>query len=186
MAATDFVSAVYTKLWALLLARPAVTSAIAANNRIRLDASDLTYPYKNTISDADVPQLSLGIGDVTTEMFTTTPTYARAYATTLGNMPFVEKMMQTYTLALLHRDVRSGDANALYMEVLSALRQGGPKLTDPALKVLSWGPVAATVSIVRTGGTGEGSDGTPRLFHAATIPVTFRLDPADVLDAGTP
>lgn len=172
MAATDYLTAVYSKLRALLEGHAPYTSAVKIGNRIYMDG-DKIDPFKNAMQDSDFPQAALFMGDLTDSMFSLEQQYAYR-GVTAQNAVWTEDLTPVYQLAITHPDLRMAPANLLTLEAMTAIRKGGPRLGLEYVQLV--GPIRATRTIV-TNERDEGGNptGRRRLRTDITIPVLIRL-----------
>lgn len=172
MAATDFIGGVYAKLWTLLEAHGEFTSRVRAGNRIKLDGT-ATDPFKEFLKDSDLPQVVIGLGSGSDSQYQLTAGYDDAYGATVSGLANVGNILQTYVITQITADLRIGVANPLTLEILTALRKGGPRLGLSYVK--SWGPVTWD-HIITSDRVNEYGDaaGTKRLVVSFSVPVMFQ------------
>src|SRR3990170_2577044 len=101
MAATDYISAIYAKLWELLEEHAGFTGLIKPGNRIKLNAAEADPFAKGPIQDADLRQAILSMGATGSDsMYTTTGSYAFSATAAPANLRWIEVRRQDFTLVL--------------------------------------------------------------------------------------
>ncbi len=134
MATLDYIQTVGARLWALIDAHtPTSSTYINAGNRIHWDGSKVS-PVKPNSQPADYPELLIEDGDFDDSLFNVDPTFGTNKAGYIaGDCDWTENISVDFTITITHRDPRIGTADRkLGMEVMTALRKGGPRLNDLA------------------------------------------------------
>lgn len=89
---------VYSELWAILLRHPAFARDVKYKNRIRFDVPNNRDPAKQTIADADLPEVMLTVESINANLHDTSHTtkIARRYnfLVSTGDFRYNEKLAQ--------------------------------------------------------------------------------------------
>jgi len=180
MAATDFITTLINRYWTLLEAHaPIVTEGsagyIAPRNRIKLTGT-LKDPFKNGWNDGDFPELTIGVPAFSDSLFTREQHYNHRPAYNPTTEPWTEDVQLDVSIEIIHPDMQYAAASARTLEVLTAIRKGGPALGITAFRVQQTGPIIGRNAVV-SGRAGEyaNAGGTRRLSTIITNPVLLRF-----------
>lgn len=178
MAATQFITAVYDKIWDLLEAHTPFTDVVRIGNRLDWTAGKAVVKRYGLPGKApgDYPEVSLELGDGGGDVWGESHYGMRNPATAAASIGGTEPMTLNYILTIVTDDKRITAEQLVFMEMMTALRKGGPR----------WG-----FSYVRRWGRGwslarsfEASDETGqrlRPITRITIPVEFQFDVQQLL-----
>lgn len=179
MAATQFITAVYDKIWDLLEAHTPFTDVVRVGNRLDFTTGkSITKRYAvSGKAPADFPEVSLELGDAVGQIWGAGHYGMRNPATAATSIPGTETLTQEYTLEILTDDKRVTAEQLVYMEALTALRKGGPRWGFAYVKRWGFPQYRVTRSV-------EATDDTGRVLRPVTrlvIPVEFQLDVQSLL-----
>lgn len=117
----DPFSQVYSALWDMALAHPVVQAAVKSGNRVRFDHAQARDPFKQSVADADLPEIVLypeGLtGNVLATSSTTQLNRTYRFATSSGD--------QRYTLRLADVEWALVEALCGWPEKLASLEWRG-------------------------------------------------------------
>lgn len=181
MAATDYSSTVYARLWALLEGHTPFTDSVAEGNRIKFTA-DEADPTKGTWNDADFPECTIFPPQISDTNWSQHRGYGQTRTYNVSTAPAVAMgMSYTYPLVIVHRDWRWGVAGLLVHETLTAIRKGGPALglnIDPGN--LTVDPISVNTTLLGESET-EKRGGIRRLVSTFQIKVNLQLRSSQLL-----
>lgn len=168
MAAEDFLTEIYTQIWALLEGHTPWAVLVRPGNRIKLDKPQ---PSKTNRQDADTIEATLWPAEIEDSGFSLTENYA------LMKLPFVpaaqswvERITASYKLDLVSPNLKIAKVHQVILESLTALRKAGPRLG--LAFVARWGPVTMAA---RPDGELQEVSGTWRVVSSLLIPVQMNL-----------
>lgn len=168
MAAQDFLTAIYDKIWALLEAHGPWTALVKPGNRTRF-SGDKMNPVKTNRMDADLIEATLWPAVIDEDsMFLATENYGHKVAFNVSTQSWRERITASFALELITPDLKIKTAHAVILESLTALRKGGPTLGLSYVR--SWGPVTMDK---RPAEQLEPISGTRRMVSMINIPVTM-------------
>lgn len=179
MSETDYTSAIYARLWALLEAHATFASLVKPGNRIKLDGS-AADPFKQSLNDGDLPQVVIGMGDAEDSLWTLTQQYAYSHLTPAAQLSGVSREVMNFTITHVGVDLRIGKANPITHAILTALRKGGPRLGLAYVQTCGPAHYGHRITASQVNEYGDAA-GTKRLVVTITVPVAVQFKTEDQL-----
>lgn len=179
MTATDYESALISRLWAILEAHTPFTDVVKVANRIKL----LDAPPKLGIKHdpTSFPKVVIDIPTTSDTLYTLGESYAmRAGATFNTATQGVAEDLNFNVVIDIQHDKTFSTARQLVAEILTALRKAGPNLGITAFRLQRIGP--AQVQHARSSdGDDRGIAGPRPLATRINLPALLRVKTSDLL-----
>jgi len=168
MAATNFILTVYSKIMALLEAHAPVAGKLEIGNEVREDQSKLYPRARGAKLPNDFPQVYLTVGDTNGSILESTFAYEDVnFDPTNGG--WEEGIVQSFEIKIVHEALNLSLNSIFEVEVLTALRKGGPRLGQTF--VTGW-----TYTMRRQETTKGAAAGALRQITTITLPVQMQFD----------
>ncbi len=182
MAATQFIVAVYDKIWDLLEAHAPFTDAVRVGNRLDWTlgrAVAKRYALAAGKAPGDYPEFSLELGGGQDEWFGDGHYGMRSPATAPASIIWTEVLRQDYVINIITDEKRITSEQLVYLEAMTAIRKGGPRLGLAYVH-----HVGGKTTPVTTERTVEATDETANAMRPVTritIPVIMKFQGSEML-----
>jgi hypothetical protein len=169
MSATDYGTAVFNKLYALLDGYSGYTLLVLPGNELKTPAQRLQKVSRGAA--ADNPQVLLDLASSMEDLYPPSEDYSYNATADPSTLAWKENWTYTFLLTVTHASTDLATAGALCAQITMALRKGGPQLG--LAYVRRWGPLERHDTV---GGTDPAAKGTYTRVSRIMIPVKFEFD----------
>lgn len=129
MAASNYILAVYQKIFTLLENHAPTAAALKIGNQIREDQGKLNPRGTIAKQPADFPRIILRHTGMTDSGFTEDATFAAMESDIVDSGDgWSEKVVLNYQAKVIHDSLDLNKASIFELEAMTALRKGGPRL----------------------------------------------------------
>lgn len=165
MAAVNFILAIYQQLWALVERHAPTRGKLKDGNEVREDQGRLNPRGTRAKAPADFPRIILRHTGIADTGFTQDPTFASLESDIVtSGQGWQEQATVTYDAKIIHDDLRMDVGASFELELLTALRKGGPRLGIDC--IVGWTTNSKTVE------TDADLDAPGRMRRVTTITIT--------------
>jgi hypothetical protein len=167
MSATNYLLALYQKIFALAEAHAPTAGKLKIANEVREDRGLRNPNPQRAKAPADFPRVVLRDKGVTDSVFNEDATFSTQNDDfDPATDSWSEKITQTYEAKILHDGLNLTNASAFELELMTALRKGGPRLGLPY--VTGWTTSSTTTE------TANDTDG-PGLRRVTTLTIAVSM-----------
>lgn len=165
MAAVNFILAIYQQLWTLAEGHAPTRGKLKDGNEVREDQGRLNPRGARAKAPADFPRIILRHTGLTDTGFIQEPTFANLESDILASgQGWQEQATVTYQAKVIHDDLRLDVGASFELELMTALRKGGPRLGIDY--IVGWTTNLQTVE------TDADADAPGRMRRVTTITIT--------------